>query len=155
MFTHLQRAAVSSTRILALLQRQPQMDHRGGLIVQGLQGHVEFQNVHFQFPSRVDAPSLAGVSFEVPAGESVALVGPAFGGKTTIAALLERFYDPQQGRIVLDKKDLCSYDPRWVRDQIGIVTHDPALFATSVAKNISYEPSSPRLTLDAAYPRVH
>jgi len=150
------QALASSLRLTAALGRRPKMDHRGGLVTQSINGRLEFVDVHFQFPSRVEAPSLTGVSFSVPEKSVVALVGPANGGKTTVAALIERFYDPQQGRIMLDDKDLCSYDPRWLREHIGIVTQEPPLFAATVARNIGYGKDSAPLSeiVDVAR-RVH
>lgn len=81
---------------------------------------------------------LADFSLDIPAGKTVALVGPSGGGKSTIVGLIERFYNPVGGSIMLDGKDLDELNLRWLRQQIGYVQQEPTLFATSIYENISY-----------------
>ena len=100
-------------------------------------GAVSLRDVHFAYPSRPDAPVLRGLSLEVAAGQSVALVGPSGSGKSTVVSLLERFYDPLRGEVLLDGVPLRSLNVRWLRQQIGLVMQEPVLFNTSIAQNIA------------------
>jgi ATP-binding cassette subfamily B protein len=94
--------------------------------------------VSFAYPTRPDVEVLQGVELSVEPGEVVALVGPSGSGKTTIASLIGRLYDPDKGRILLDGRPLKGLDPRWLRQQIGVVSQEPILFSTSIAANIRY-----------------
>ncbi|KAJ0389013.1 hypothetical protein ATCC90586_010849 [Pythium insidiosum] len=80
---------------------------------------------------------MRGLDVHIPAGQTVAFVGPSGGGKSTIVSLLERFYDPQQGAVRLDGRDLRGLHVRWLRAQIGLVSQEPVLFATSIFENIA------------------
>ncbi len=101
-------------------------------------GEVAFVAVRFAYPSRVDARVLDDVTFEVAAGEKVAIVGPSGSGKSTLFALVQRFYDPQGGVIRFDGVPLNEVDPRALRSRIALVPQDVAIFAASVADNIRY-----------------
>ena len=81
---------------------------------------------------------LQGLSLSLRPGEVVALVGPSGGGKSTVAALLSRFYDPQAGQITLDGVPYPNLDVSWLREQVGVVSQEPILFATTIAENIRY-----------------
>lgn len=100
-------------------------------------GTLALEDVHFSYPAR-EARSLHGVSFTIRAGERVALVGPSGAGKSTIFQLLLRFYDPQQGRIVIDGLPLPSLDPAEVRQRIALVPQEPVIFMGNVLDNIRY-----------------
>ena len=101
-------------------------------------GWVEWQHVDFAYPTRPEVPVLRDFNLTLAPGEVVALVGPSGGGKSTIASLLYRLYDPSQGHVSLDGKPLASLDPNWLRRQIGVVAQEPLLFSTSIAENILY-----------------
>jgi len=101
-------------------------------------GEVAFVAVRFAYPSRADARVLDDVTFEVAAGEKVAIVGPSGSGKSTLFALVQRFYDPQGGVIRFDGVPLNEVDPRALRSRIALVPQDVAIFAASVADNIRY-----------------
>ncbi|XP_074023328.1 LOW QUALITY PROTEIN: mitochondrial potassium channel ATP-binding subunit-like, partial [Numenius arquata] len=89
------------------------------------------------YPSRPEYPVLRDFSLTLPPGKTVALVGPSGGGKSTVAALLERFYEPSGGSITLDGRELSSLDPSWLRGHvIGFISQEPVLFATSILENI-------------------
>jgi ATP-binding cassette subfamily B protein len=88
------------------------------------------------------------VSFEIRPGERVALVGPSGGGKSTVASLIPRFYDPQEGRILLDDHDVRELEPDWLRHQIGVVAQEPILFSTSIRENILYGAPHPNVSPD-------
>ncbi|KYF72177.1 ABC transporter ATP-binding protein [Sorangium sp. So ce388] len=132
------KATGAVERIFELLDRQPAMADTGGLQPASVQGGLELQRVRFSYPTRRDVPVLKGIDLSVRPGEVIALVGPSGAGKSTISALLLRLYDPDEGRILLDGRDLRDLSPSWLRRQIGIVAQEPLLFATSVADNIRY-----------------
>ena len=101
-------------------------------------GEVAFSNVRFAYPTRQDTFVLDSVSFNVRAGEKVAIVGPSGAGKSTIFHLLLRFYDPVSGGISFDGVKLTDADPRAVRSRIALVPQDSAMFAASIADNIRF-----------------
>jgi ATP-binding cassette subfamily B protein len=101
-------------------------------------GHVRFEQVRFNYPSRPDTPALNDFVLEIAPGETVAFVGPSGAGKSTAFQLLLRFYDPQQGRVLLDGVDIAHADPLAVRRRIGLVPQDTVLFGTSARENIRY-----------------
>jgi len=99
---------------------------------------VALEQVTFAYPSRRNDPALSALSLSIAAGERVALVGPSGAGKTTLFQLLLRFYDPQQGRVLIDGVDVRHADPRAVRGRIAVVPQDPVIFAASVWDNVRY-----------------
>jgi len=101
-------------------------------------GELEFRDVSFLYPSRPNFSALAGISFKVAPGETVALVGPSGAGKTTVFNLALRFYDPASGQILLDGVPLREADVALIRARISLVPQDVALFADTVAENIRY-----------------
>jgi ATP-binding cassette subfamily B protein len=136
----LQRAAGATERLFELLAVVPAIRapaHPVAFPVPA-RGTVQFDRVVFRYPSRPDAPAVDGLSFDVDAGEKVALVGPSGAGKTTLFQLLLRFYDPQSGVVRVDGVDVRSADPRDVRARLAVVPQDPVIFATSVLENVRY-----------------
>ncbi|KAK4393093.1 ABC transporter B family member 19 [Sesamum angolense] len=101
-------------------------------------GNIEFKNVTFSYPSRPDVIIFRDFSIFFPAGKTVAVVGGSGSGKSTVVSLIERFYDPNQGEILLDNVDIKTLQLRWLRNQIGLVNQEPALFATTILENILY-----------------
>lgn len=101
-----------------------------------VRGSVELRRVDFSYPSRPDVPILRGFSLSVPAGKTIALVGSSGSGKSTVVSLIERFYDPSAGQILLDGHDLRTLDLRWLRQQMGLVSQEPTLFATTIKENL-------------------
>uniref|UniRef100_A0A663EMJ4 ABC-type xenobiotic transporter n=1 Tax=Aquila chrysaetos chrysaetos TaxID=223781 RepID=A0A663EMJ4_AQUCH len=101
-------------------------------------GEIEFRNVHFSYPSRPDVKILKGLNLKVQTGKTIALVGASGCGKSTTVHLLQRFYDPVQGEITLDGQDIRTLNVKWLRENIGIVSQEPVLFATTIAENIRY-----------------
>jgi ATP-binding cassette subfamily B protein len=99
---------------------------------------VSLDDVTFAYPSRHNDPALSALTLSIQAGERVALVGPSGAGKTTLFQLLLRFYDPQQGRVLIDGVDVRRADPRAVRGRIAVVPQDPVIFAASVWDNVRY-----------------
>jgi ATP-binding cassette subfamily B (MDR/TAP) protein 1 len=103
-----------------------------------LDGHIQFKDVCFSYPSRPDVAIFNNLNLDIPAGKIVALVGGSGSGKSTVVSLIERFYEPLSGHILLDKNDIRELDLKWLRQQIGLVNQEPALFATSIKENILY-----------------
>ncbi|CAM9220541.1 unnamed protein product [Bubo scandiacus] len=101
-------------------------------------GEIEFRNIHFSYPSRPDVKILKGLNLKVQTGKTIALVGASGCGKSTTVQLLQRFYDPVQGEITLDGWDIRTLNVKWLRENIGIVSQEPVLFATTIAENIRY-----------------
>ena len=99
---------------------------------------VSLHDVTFAYPSRRNDPALSALTLSIRAGERVALVGPSGAGKTTLFQLLLRFYDPQQGRVLIDGVNVRRADPRAVRGRIAVVPQDPVIFAASVWDNVRY-----------------
>jgi ATP-binding cassette subfamily B protein len=135
----LQRAAGAMERITELLSAQPGVcDPLEPVALANEGGRIQLEGVRFFYPSRPDEPALDEVSFDVPPGESVALVGASGAGKTTLFSLLLRFYDPQSGRILLDGTDISLAAMADVRNRIGIVPQETIIFSTSAMENIRY-----------------
>ena len=131
------RAAGASARVFELIDRTPHMSS-GSMRLPQVSGTVAFEDISFAYPTRPDVTVLRGLRLVVRPGEVVAVVGTSGAGKSTIAVLLSRFYDPQDGRILLDGHDLREFDADWLREQVGVVSQEPILFATSIEANIRY-----------------
>lgn len=106
--------------------------------LKGFRGNIKFEGVRFSYPSRSDIEVLRKVSFEIKEGQQVALVGSSGSGKSTIASMTLRFYDPLSGRITIDGKDVGEYDLTALRNQIAYVPQEVILFGGTVRENISY-----------------
>ena len=96
------------------------------------------KSVYFRYPARPNVPVLQGLSVSVEPGQTLALVGPSGCGKSTIVSLIERFYNPLGGSLLLEEQDIRDLNIRWLRNQIGIVSQEPVLFDKSIADNIRY-----------------
>uniref|UniRef100_A0A663MQW0 ATP-binding cassette sub-family B member 5 n=1 Tax=Athene cunicularia TaxID=194338 RepID=A0A663MQW0_ATHCN len=101
-------------------------------------GEIEFRNIHFSYPSRPDVKILKGLNLKVQTGKTIALVGASGCGKSTTVQLLQRFYDPVQGEVSAYGWDIRTLNVKWLRENIGIVSQEPVLFATTIAENIRY-----------------
>ena len=132
------RAAGSSQRVFALLDLEAPLESSGGEVLERVEGHVRFDGVGFAYPSRPDVTVLSDLDLELRPGQVLALVGPSGGGKSTVAALLARLYDPDLGEVWVDGRDLRTLEPRALREHIGAVSQEPVLFATSIEDNIRY-----------------
>ncbi|PCM47492.1 ABC transporter ATP-binding protein [Pseudomonas fluorescens] len=137
----LQRAAGAAERIAELLSSQNIIQPPSiGLVTlpERIKGELQLQNVRFSYPSRPDSYAVNGLSLTIRAGETLALVGPSGAGKSTVYDLLLRFYDPLEGRILIDGVPLTSLDPLDLRRNFALVSQSPALFFGSVEENIRY-----------------
>ncbi|CED83054.1 Multidrug/pheromone exporter, ABC superfamily [Phaffia rhodozyma] len=101
-------------------------------------GQITFSDVRFAYPTRPEADVLSGISFDIDPGECVAIVGASGSGKSTIAALLQKLYEPGSGSIHLDRHALAEAEARWIREHISIVSQIPALFDMTVTENVAY-----------------
>lgn len=137
-FTEATKALGASKKVWEIADRVPALPNYGGLALSNLQGHVEFHNVTFAYPSRPDIDVLKKLNLAVPAGSVLAIVGPSGQGKSTLASLLLRLYDPSSGTVMLDGTDIRDLDPHFLRVHVGIVSQEPTLFATSIFENILY-----------------
>ncbi|NVZ66425.1 ATP-binding cassette domain-containing protein [Pseudomonas gingeri] len=137
----LQRAAGAAERIGELLQSSNDITApSSGLVrlAERVSGNLVLENLRFSYPSRPDSYAIDGLDLSVRAGETLALVGPSGAGKSTLFDLLLRFYDPQQGRLLLDGQPLTQLDPLDLRRCFALVSQSPALFFGSVEENIRY-----------------
>ncbi|KAJ2606853.1 hypothetical protein H4R99_000026 [Coemansia sp. RSA 1722] len=130
------KAKGAVTRVFEIINLTPTIPRNGGVCMPNVQGHVRFMDVDFAYPSRRDVAVLKHFNLDIPAGQVVALCGLSGSGKSTVAALLERFYDPVSGEIWLDACPLKKLDPSWHRSQIGFIPQEPALFSTSIKENL-------------------
>jgi ABC-type multidrug transport system fused ATPase/permease subunit len=136
--TQFTRAAGAAQRVLSLMDNIPDIDPEKGEELVTLIGELRFVDVRFHYQMRPDQPVLTGVNLVIPAGGVCALVGRSGGGKSTMVHMLLRFYDPKEGEIQIDGKDLRSYNLRSVHKHIGIVAQDTQLFANTIRQNIAY-----------------
>jgi len=132
----IQQAAVSQRRINEFMETAPSIQNEGTLR-QPIKGKINFEAVSFVYPD-TGIQALQNVSFEILAGERVAIVGRTGAGKTTIADLILRMFEPEKGRILLDDEDLKSHDLSHLRERIGYVTQDVFLFSDSISNNVSF-----------------
>nr|CAB3483843.1 unnamed protein product [Digitaria exilis] len=134
------KARVAAAKIFRIIDHRPAIsfsrEEDAGDELQSVTGRVEMRGVDFAYPSRPDVPILRGFSLLVPAGKTIALVGSSGSGKSTVVSLIERFYDPSAGQILLDGHDLKTLNLRWLRQQMGLVSQEPTLFATSIKENL-------------------
>jgi ATP-binding cassette, subfamily B, bacterial len=139
-WSELQRAAGAGERLVELLETQPRIaaPEQALPAPRAAAGALDLEAVTFRYPTRPDAAALQDFSLSVAPGERVALVGPSGAGKTTVFALLARFYDPQAGTIRIDGTDIRRYDPRDLRVLIAVVPQEPVIFAASVRDNLRY-----------------
>lgn len=133
----LQQALASAERVLEILNEEPEItDAPDAVVIDRAKGQIEFRNVSFQYIE--DSPVLKNITFKVEPGETVALVGPTGVGKTTIANLLPRFYDPDSGEILVDGINIRNISLSSLRKQISFVSQDVFLFNGTIRENILY-----------------
>ncbi|PKA66622.1 ABC transporter B family member 19 [Apostasia shenzhenica] len=140
-------------KLMEIVRQKPSIiqDPADGKCLDEVHGNIEFKDVMFSYPSRPDVLIFRDFSLFFPAGKTTAVVGGSGSGKSTVVALIERFYDPNQGQVLLDNIDIRTLQLRWLRDQIGLVNQEPALFATTILENVLYgKPDATVVEVEAA-----
>ncbi|CAL9081642.1 unnamed protein product, partial [Musa textilis] len=127
-------------KMFETINRKPEIDvyDASGIVPEDVKGDVELKDVRFSYPARPDQLIFNSFSLFVPSGTTMALVGESGSGKSTVISLVERFYDPQAGQVLIDGIDLKELRLKWVREQIGLVSQEPVLFTTTIRENIAY-----------------
>ncbi|KAI9334868.1 P-loop containing nucleoside triphosphate hydrolase protein [Obelidium mucronatum] len=152
-YGELMKGVGASSRLFTLLESRGSVQlSQGGKRLDHVEGKIEFKDVEFAYPTRPDAPIFKGLSFTIQPGTNVAVVGKSGSGKSSIAQLLLRFYDPEKGAVFIDGHDLRSLDSAHLRDQtIAFVSQEPSLFATTIRENITYgRPDATDAEIEAA-----
>lgn len=147
------RASGAMERMVELLNAQPAVQRPANPTAMPApgRGHIRFEGVGFNYPSRPDQQALADFNLEIRPGECVAFVGPSGAGKSTTFQLLLRFYDPQSGRILVDGVDIARADPAELRARIGVVPQDTVIFGDTARENIRFgRPSATDAEIEAA-----
>ncbi|CAG9764190.1 unnamed protein product [Ceutorhynchus assimilis] len=128
-------------RVFEYINMEPSMTLTGGETIAEalLKGEIQFKNVTFAYPTRKRQVILENFNLSVPSGKTIAIVGASGNGKSTIVALLERFYDVDSGTVTIDGHNLKTLDPTWLRRKVlGLISQEPILFATTILENIRY-----------------
>uniref|UniRef100_A0ACD5VGZ9 Uncharacterized protein n=1 Tax=Avena sativa TaxID=4498 RepID=A0ACD5VGZ9_AVESA len=127
-------------RLFETIERKPEIDSddTSGMVLENIKGDVELKDVYFQYPARPGQLILDGLSLQVASGTTVAIVGESGSGKSTVISLVERFYDPQAGEVLIDGINIKNLSLDWIRGKIGLVSQEPLLFMTSIKDNIMY-----------------
>ncbi|KAL4909476.1 hypothetical protein BDW74DRAFT_146656 [Aspergillus multicolor] len=133
-------AVAAAAKIFGTIDRQSPLDpySEEGTTLDNFEGHIELRNVKQIYPSRPEVTVMEDVSLSMPAGKTTALVGPSGSGKSTVVGLVERFYIPVRGTVLLDGHDIKDLNLRWLRQQISLVSQEPVLFGTTIYKNIRH-----------------
>uniref|UniRef100_A0A8C9S3J2 ABC-type oligopeptide transporter ABCB9 n=1 Tax=Scleropages formosus TaxID=113540 RepID=A0A8C9S3J2_SCLFO len=137
-YTGLMQGVGAAEKVFEYIDRKPIHSENGNEAPDTCKGLVEFKNVTFAYPTHPEKPILKDISFMVRPGEVTALVGPSGSGKSSCVCLLENFYSPQEGQVLLDGQPVHTYQHSYFHSQVALVGQEPVLFARSVHKNISY-----------------
>lgn len=137
-FSALSAAVGAADKVIELMQRQPAVPAAGKLTPPEFGGQLELRDVNFSYPARPQSLVLRNFNLSIDPGEVVALVGPSGGGKSSVVKLLQRFYLPTTGRVLVDGRDVGVYDPGWLRRRMALVSQEPVLYARSVRRNILF-----------------
>ncbi|OIT36883.1 PREDICTED: ABC transporter B family member 6-like [Nicotiana attenuata] len=137
-FYSFEQGRIAAYRLFEMISRSSSIANNEGSTLASVQGNIEFRNVYFSYLSRPEIPILSGFYLTVPAKKTVALVGRNGSGKSSIIPLMERFYDPTLGEVLLDGENIKNLRLDWLRSRIGLVTQEPALLSLSIRDNIAY-----------------
>lgn len=123
-----------------MIDRKSDIDpyNTNGRKLDDIHGDIELRDITFSYPTRPKEPIFDGLSLTIPSGTTMALVGQSGSGKSTVISLIERFYDPQGGEVVIDDFNIKEYNLRWLRGKIGLVSQEPILFSSTIKDNIAY-----------------
>uniref|UniRef100_A0A1J3GPL7 ABC transporter B family member 4 n=2 Tax=Noccaea caerulescens TaxID=107243 RepID=A0A1J3GPL7_NOCCA len=127
-------------KMFETIERRPDIDSysTNGKVLDDIKGDIELKDVHFTYPARPDEQIFRGFSLFISSGTTAALVGQSGSGKSTVVSLIERFYDPQAGEVLIDGINLKEFQLKWIRSKIGLVSQEPVLFTSSIKDNIAY-----------------
>uniref|UniRef100_A0A8C7PJ99 ATP-binding cassette sub-family B member 5 n=1 Tax=Oncorhynchus mykiss TaxID=8022 RepID=A0A8C7PJ99_ONCMY len=144
------KAKAAAGRILGLLEKKPEIDiySEEGEKPTDFVGDIEFRGIHFAYPTRQNVRVLQGLNVSVGPGQTLALVGESGCGKSTSIQLLERFYSPAEGQVLVDGLDTKTLNLSWLRSQLGLVSQEPILFDCSISENIQYGDNSREVSQD-------
>ncbi|KAF4452522.1 ATP-binding cassette, subfamily B (MDR/TAP), member 1 [Fusarium austroafricanum] len=133
-------AIAAAAKIFNTIDRVSPLDSSSdeGDKIENIQGSIRLENIKHIYPSRPEVTVMHDVSLDIPAGKVTALVGASGSGKSTIVGLVERFYDPVQGKVYLDGHDISKLNLRWLRQQMALVSQEPTLFGTTIFNNIRH-----------------
>ncbi|XP_033097909.1 ATP-dependent translocase ABCB1-like [Anneissia japonica] len=139
------KAKYSTALLIKLFNTVPSIDSysNAGLKPAKMEGIIEYKGIHFTYPSRPDTKILKGLDLTIEPGCTVALVGESGCGKSTLVSILERFYDPAEGQVLLDGSETKEYNIKWLRSQMSIVSQEPVLFDRTIKENIGYSVDTP------------
>ncbi len=142
----------AGAELFKMIQKKPVIDlDAPGKELDVVTGAITMQDLYFNYPSRPDKTVFQNFNLHIPAGSTTALVGSSGSGKSTAIQLIQRFYDPQGGAVLLDGHDLRTLQLRWLRSLMGLVSQEPTLFASSIRDNIMYgKPDSTQEEIEAA-----
>jgi len=146
-YAQIQRSIGASERILEILDEPDESNASHDSL--RLRGSVTYDQVEFSYPTRADVTVLKSISFSIQPGEKIALVGPSGSGKSTVISLLQRFYDPTSGSILVDGKNISQYGLSAYRQNIGVVPQEVILFGGTIRENIGY--GKPGATAEEIY----
>ena len=134
------KAAGAAEELFKTIDRTSEIDplSEDGIIPATCNGHIEVEDIHFAYPARPDIPVLSGLTLQVPANKTTALVGASGSGKSTIIGLLEQWYRQAEGTIRLDGTDIRELNLRWLRTNMRLVQQEPTLFSGSVYDNVAF-----------------
>ncbi|WCJ23195.1 ABC transporter B family member 11 [Euphorbia peplus] len=128
-------------KMFEVIGRKPEIDTSdttSKALLDVIQGDIELKDIHFSYPSRPEERIFSGFSLSIPSGTTTALVGESGSGKSTVISLIQRFYDPQAGDVLIDGINLKELQLKWIRQKIGLVSQEPVLFTCSIKENIAY-----------------
>ncbi|WOL00692.1 hypothetical protein Cni_G09405 [Canna indica] len=154
-FYSFEQGRIAAYRLYEMISRSNSTVNQDGNTLASVQGNIEFRNVYFSYLSRPEIPILSGFYLTVPARKTVALVGRNGSGKSSIIPLMERFYDPTLGEVLLDGENIKNLKLEWLRSQIGLVTQEPALLSLSIRDNIAYGRSATPDQIEEAAKTAH
>jgi ATP-binding cassette subfamily B (MDR/TAP) protein 1 len=138
---HLQAFASASATagpIFSVIDRPSLEDHNDNQKLDEVRGDIELKGIKHVYPSRPEVVVMDGVDLKIPAGKVTALVGASGSGKSTIVGLVERFYSPIRGHVLLDGYDIQTLELKWLRRQMALVSQEPVLFGTTIFANIAH-----------------
>ncbi|KAI5458399.1 P-loop containing nucleoside triphosphate hydrolase protein [Mariannaea sp. PMI_226] len=155
-YSELMKGVGAASRLFELQDRKPGIHQTAGVPVKSAQGPIVFKDVTFAYPTRPAVRIFNGLNFEIPSGSNVCVVGPSGGGKSTVASLLLRFYNPSSGSITINGVDVSTMNVKSLRRRIGMVSQEPVLFSGTIAENIAYgRPNASRVEIVTAARRAN